>query len=123
MKNMQGTSMQPWQQIDVTSPSYVWSERRPDSDHVVPGPGTWRCMFTDGVDELLTSCEPNGACLSFSDWPPCLWQHGVQPLHVDFITIEIQGIKTFPSLCLPWIWGVIFFPMHLWLENPILCSE
>lgn len=31
---------------------------------------------------------------------------------VDSITVEIQGIKTYPCLCHPWLCGVIVFPPH-----------
>lgn len=48
---------------------------------------------------------------------------GFEPLHVDCISVEIHGIKTFPSLCLPRLCTMIVFLAHQLLENPILHLE
>ena len=66
--------------------------------------------------------------LPYRDWPSLTTlkygiSSGCEPLHVDCISVEIHGIKTFPSLCLPRLCTVIVFQAHQLLENPILHLE
>lgn len=63
----------------------------------------WLCLFID----VFHPCTD-------SDWPPQMCSYGSRPLHVDSITMKIQGIKTSLSLCLPGLCTVIVS-----LENPI----